>query len=135
MFDLEPLSWLILVFVGIFIIVLIYALFSATAKRATGEKIHETDRRGAPGACPVCGSILKNGAQLKSALYPGEQDRLCYIYGCPHCYPRCKVNLSRQCPVCNKELGQEDHLVARYFERRNAPKRVHIVGCPSCRKM
>ncbi len=134
MFNLEPLSWLILIFLGVLLIGLIYILFSATAKRASGEKIHETGRRGAPGACPICASLLKNGAQLKSALYPGEDDRLCYIYGCPHCYPNCKANLIRQCPVCNKEIAQEEHLVARYFERKNDQKRVHILGCSSCRK-
>ncbi len=133
MLDLQPFSWMILVFVGIFLIWLLFTLIGLTAKKGDPDKIHETGKRGDPGVCPVCGSLLKKGEKLISALYPGESDRLCYIYGCPHCYPQCKEELARQCPVCKKAIYQEQHLVARYFERKNENKRVHILGCPNCR--
>lgn len=131
--NLQPLSWLILVFMGLVLLILAYNLFSATSKQAGEKKILRTGQRGEPGVCPVCGSILQKGEQIKSALYPGENDRLCYIYGCPHCYPICKSGLERMCPVCKKRIGQEAHLIARYFERKNAKKRVHILGCTNCR--
>ncbi|AGT43254.1 OadG family protein [Treponema pedis] len=130
---LQPFSWMILVFVGLFLLVLAYVLFSSISKKASGEKLKETGKRGDPGVCPVCGYILKRGEQVKSALYPGDDDRLCYIYGCPHCYPLCEAGLQRKCPVCNEKMGQEAHLIARYFERRNDKKRIHILGCANCR--
>ncbi len=133
MVELQAFSWIILIFVAIFLIWLLYIVFSATAKRGNPDNVYETGKRGDPGVCPVCGTILKKGESLKSALYPGEKDRLCYIYGCPHCYPHCKAHLTRQCPVCKEPLSQENHLIARYFERIDESKRVHIVGCPKCR--
>ena len=131
--NLQPLSWLILVFIGLGLLILAYSLFSATSMQSGKKSIHRTGQRGALGGCPICGSILQKGEQIKSALYPGENDRLCYIYGCPHCYPICKSGLERSCPVCKQRVGQEAHLIARYFERKNAKKRVHILGCTKCR--
>lgn len=131
--NLQPFSWMILVFIGLFLLTLAYVLFSLISKKAGTEKVQETGIRGAPGICPICGSFLKKGEQVKSALYEGTDDRLCYIYGCPHCYPLCESGLQRKCPVCNKKMGQETHLIARYFERKNNKKRVHILGCANCR--
>lgn len=133
MVDLQSFSWLILVFVGLLLIVIAYILFSMTAKQAGRGEILQTGKRGAPGVCPVCGSILKKGESVKSAVYPGEDDKLCYIYGCPNCFSTCKEGLIRQCPVCKKTLAQGSHLIARYFERKTGQKRVHILGCPECR--
>jgi len=84
MTDLQPLSWMILVFIGLFLIVFAYVLFSASAKHASGKKIRQTGKKGSPGVCPVCGTVLARDEQVKSAVYPGADDRLCYIYGCPH---------------------------------------------------
>ncbi|QSI04082.1 hypothetical protein DYQ05_03645 [Treponema pedis] len=56
---LQPFSWMILVFVDLFLLVLAYVLFSSISKKASGEKLKETGKRGDPGVCPVCGYILK----------------------------------------------------------------------------
>ena len=135
MTDLQPLSWMILVFIGLFLIVFAYVLFSASAKHASGKKIRQTGKKGAPGVCPVCGTVLARDEQVKSAVYPGSDDRLCYIYGCPHCYPGCEKGVQRQCPVCHKTVPNEAHLIARYFDRKKGKKRVHILGCSNCRFM
>ena len=66
---------MILVFVGLFLITLAYGLFSAGSKKPSGKKIHETGKRGDPGICPVCGSVLKKSESLKSAVYPGKEDK------------------------------------------------------------
>jgi hypothetical protein len=133
MSDLQPFSWMILVFVGIFLIALVYGLFNASSKKPGMRKIHETGEKGAPGVCPVCGSVLKKGESIKSAVYPGKEDKLCYIYGCPHCYPACIDKVQRACPVCKNKIGQEAHLIARYFNRKKGTDRVHILGCSNCR--
>ena len=133
MANLQLFSWMILVFVGISLLAAGYWLFNMVSKKPGESKFHETGKKGAPGICPVCGSVLKKGESLKSAVYPGKDDKLCYIYGCSHCYPTCIDNVKRICPVCKKSIGQESHLIARYFERRNTKDRVHILGCPNCR--
>ncbi|CEM60722.1 hypothetical protein DWQ65_07635 [Treponema phagedenis] len=129
----SPFSWLILTFVGIFLLVIGYAVFSMFTKKAGQEKIPEYGKAGDPGFCPVCGKKLKKNERVQSAVYSDSDDKLCYIYGCPHCYPHTESNVERSCPVCHKKLGGESYLIARLFERKDESKHIHILGCPDCR--
>jgi hypothetical protein len=125
---------LFLVFVGIFLLVFAYTLFTTVGKRT--EKGKNRLRRGfvgEAGVCPLCETILAKGEQIKSALYPGESDRICHIFGCPHCHPYLEESVTRSCPVCKKPVPQEGYLIARFFERPNNKRHVHILGCTGCR--
>jgi hypothetical protein len=88
---------------------------------------------GEAGVCPVCSALLLNGAQIKSALFPGDKERMCHIFGCPHCHPYKDDSVARKCPVCKKTVPQEGYLIARLFERPNKKRHVHILGCTVCR--
>ena len=122
-----------LVFLGIFLLVFAYSLFTAGRKSVgTGKRIRR-GYVGDSGVCPVCETILGKGEQIKSALYPGESDRICHIFGCPHCHPYLQDSVRRVCPVCKKTVPQEGYLIARLFERPNNKRHVHILGCTGCR--
>lgn len=90
-------------------------------------------------SCPVCGDLLVSGEKLKSVVFQGGTrcgelvEKMCRIYGCPHCYP---VNKERPriCPVCKKIVPTDGYLEARMFERANRiRKHVHVLGCTGCR--
>lgn len=130
---LSPFYILILVFAGIFLLVFAYGLFSATRKRQPKTPIRQRGRPGDAGICPVCGTLLASNEQIKSALYPGQSDRICHIFGCPHCHPYNTDKLRRVCPVCKAQIPAEGYLIARFFERGNRKRHVHILGCTICR--
>jgi endogenous inhibitor of DNA gyrase (YacG/DUF329 family) len=124
----------ILIFVGIFLFVFAYSLFTTVGKKTvSGKKKVRRGFVGDAGVCPVCETILAKGEQIKSALYPGESDRICHIFGCPHCHPYPEDSIKRTCPVCKKPVPQEGYLIARFFERPNNKRHVHILGCTVCR--
>lgn len=123
-----------LVFVGILLLVLAYGMFSPSYKKAGQKKpSRQRGKIGDSGVCPVCGTQLVNGAQIKSALFPGKTDRICHIFGCPYCHPFTEESIQRTCPVCHKKVPQEEYLFARLFERPNQKRHVHILGCKNCR--
>ena len=122
------------VLAGILLLVLAFSIIL----RPKGQKTHSKKKilkgiAGDAGVCPVCNSRLVLGEQLKTVLYPGKKDRLCHIFGCPHCHPYKEENIERGCPVCKKTLPQEGYLVARLFNRTDNKKHVHILGCTECR--
>lgn len=123
----------ILVFVGILLFVFAYGLFTSGRRTQPQKKRLARGYVGEAGVCPVCETILARGEQLKSALYPGESDRICHIFGCPHCHPYPEESVARVCPVCKKPVPQEGYLIARFFERPNGKRHVHILGCTVCR--
>lgn len=127
-------SILILVLIGTILLVLAYSLFTLPILH---KKQKEAPRaRGIPGeagVCPICQTILKNKEQLKSALFPGDEDRLCHIFGCPTCYPYPEDSSIRKCPVCHKTIPEGEYLIARLFERPGYKRHVHILGCNECR--
>jgi hypothetical protein len=89
-------------------------------------------------ACPLCSSALEGGERIHSKLYPGKEDRIMHIFGCPRCWPA-TPSAPRLCPVCGKEIGREGYAVARYFERAIGPgsggrAHVHVLGCTECRR-
>ena len=61
-------------------------------------------------------------------------DQLCTIYGCPNCYPICKPNLTRTCPVCHQTVPPTGHLDAFLFIRDTGKRHIHITGCTECHK-
>lgn len=89
-----------------------------------------------PGCCPLCGTPLAGGEQIKSIVFQGGQsdDRLCHIQGCPHCLPPESPIIKRVCPVCRKNVPQNGHLITRMFKRKNGAHHVHILGCTECHK-
>lgn len=128
-------SWFIVIFVFFGAILLIYG-FSQLFPTNSSNKAKQT-KKGVPGemgTCPVCASLLRQGEQLKSALFPGKNDRLCHIFGCPHCYPYAENKITRICPVCRHEIPSEGYLIARMFNRNNKKNHVHILGCVNCRR-
>ena len=131
---LGPFYLLFLVFFGIVLFVFAFRIFSVGAKKPKQDVApRKTGKVGETGVCPVCGTLLTNGAQLKSALYPGDGDRLCHIFGCPSCHPYIEEGIKRVCPVCKKTLPSEGYLIARMFDRPGNKHHVHIIGCTGCR--
>jgi hypothetical protein len=124
-----------LVLAGLLLLVFAYSLFnssSAKKKPAPANPLPK-DKAGESGVCPICGTILSRGEQIKSAVFPGKTDRICHIFGCPHCHPYKDASVKRICPVCKKMVPQEGYLIARLFERANNKRHVHILGCTVCR--
>jgi ssDNA-binding Zn-finger/Zn-ribbon topoisomerase 1 len=80
--------------------------------------------------CPLCGEPLKRGETVHSILYQGKPDSLMEIYGCPFC-EKPEAKNKRTCPVCKKEMQDEDFLIARVFDKPEK-KHVHVLGCTSC---
>ena len=89
-----------------------------------------------PVKCPLCQSNLFVGENLISKVYRpmNVPDQLMIVMGCPHCYPKCEPGLKRSCPVCHKEVGPEQSLTARLFNKSLGKKHVHVVGCSNCHK-
>jgi hypothetical protein len=99
---------------------------------------------GAPAArrepCPLCGAPLARGERVKSAVFPGQRDRLTHVFGCPHCYPP-NTRFPRSCPVCRASLAPDAFVTGRFWERMasgNASPRprshLHLLGCEACRR-
>lgn len=131
----SPFSWFILVCVGIGLILLAYFLFTMGRRKIDISSELPKGKPGAPGVCPVCCTVLQKDEQLKTKVYPSsDSDRLCSIYGCPHCYPVPESGISRQCPVCRTAVETDGYLVARLFDRGQMGKHVRILGCKRCRK-
>ena len=82
--------------------------------------------------CPICGSRLSPGERVRTAAYPGKDERLVHMYGCPRCYGSRAV-LRRRCPVCHRSLSGEDHLVGRLLKEEGL-SRVKVWGCSRCVK-
>lgn len=79
--------------------------------------------------CPVCGSALAEGERVRTVAYPGRDERLVHIYGCPRCSgPAARE--ARVCPVCGRRLGDDDYLVGRLLPGEG---RVKVWGCSRCR--
>ncbi|MEE1166758.1 MAG: hypothetical protein UHP28_06340 [Treponema sp.] len=88
--------------------------------------------------CPVCGTPLTPGNNLMSKVFRSTQtanDQICYVYGCPTCYPAKKAYVQRACPVCHKEVPQESYLLCRLFNKTKSGKpHVIINGCGNCNR-
>ncbi|HTO21408.1 MAG TPA: hypothetical protein VMQ10_02945, partial [Spirochaetia bacterium] len=84
--------------------------------------------------CPLCGELLGPGERIRSVIRLSPKDgRVMEISGCPHCLP--PAQRRRTCPVCKAEVGPDEVLTARVFDRsRDSGKpHVHVLGCDRCR--
>ena len=100
-----------------------------------GKKASDKGVPGDPQVCPICSMKLVRGELVKSVAFPslsGGRDRLMYIRGCYSCLNN---KVPRRCPVCGLELGLDDYLVCRMFERPNNRNHVHVLGCNRCKNM
>ena len=88
--------------------------------------------------CPVCQTPLGPGMNIRSKIFTSaasENDKLCYVYGCPACFPEAKPGVKRECPVCHKPLPSDSYLASRIFYKTKSGKpHVIINGCPFCNK-
>ncbi len=122
--------------------------FSSSDKNRKGGK--KTDSAHASSAhsdsaaakCPLCQSPLFPGENLASKVFAGSGNqekfgdsdgRLCYVYGCPSCYPKAKPGIRRSCPVCEKDVAADGFLLSRIFTKTKSGKpHVIINGCGNC---
>jgi RNase P subunit RPR2 len=130
-------SFLVGVLICAFVGVLIFVVKSinTTITRQSIKKATNAIQRYS--ACPLCGTKLIPGENLVSRIYTTEKsaDKPCTIHGCPHCYPQpASESIVRVCPVCNKVVPDDGHLLARIFYRNNQKQHVHVVGCTECHK-
>ncbi len=88
--------------------------------------------------CPVCKTPLFPGENLVTKVFttPSKvNDQICYIYGCPHCFPKCSPGVKRVCPVCSKPVMQNQYLLARRFNKtKSGTPHVIVNGCGNCGK-
>ncbi len=95
--------------------------------------------------CPICESNLKKGERIHSAVFPGENERIVYVYGCPYCYKKInsyKFNIDkldpkkvkkRACPVCSGRLKENDYLIGKMWDTE-VKTHLRVIGCIKCRK-
>ncbi len=88
--------------------------------------------------CPVCGTMMLPGENIVTKVFTttGQvNDQICYIYGCPHCYPVCQSGVKRTCPVCHKSVEQNQYLLARRFNKtKSGTPHVIVNGCGNCNR-
>lgn len=94
--------------------------------------------------CPLCQNPLFPGENLVSKVFTGSgkkenfgdsDGRICYVYGCPSCYPEAKPGIRRSCPVCKKDVSPDGFLVSRMFTKTKSGKpHVIINGCGNCNR-
>lgn len=125
-------DYLIMGIAAVIIIVLLFAIFKYNSKKnapkPTKSKVMQ------PVKCPLCDTNLFVGENIISKVYRpmNVPDQLCTISGCPHCFPKCEPGVKRICPVCHKEVGLNQALTARLFNKNVGKKHVHIIGCSNC---
>lgn len=120
-------------------------VFPSSGKgRKGGKKTGPVYSDSAAAKCPLCQSPLFSGENLVSKVFtgPGNQEkfgdsdgRVCYVYGCPSCYPEAKPGIRRSCPVCKKDVRPDGFLVSRMFTKTKSGKpHVIINGCGNCNR-
>ena len=98
--------------------------------------------------CPLCATMLRKGQTVKSKVIEiatsssgdkfaanrmGVKETIAHVFGCPYCWPYSSEH-RRVCPFCKAELGQDDYVIARYFEKAQGRNHLHVLGCTRCRK-
>ena len=130
-------------FMGIAAVVLIAALMYFGKIYFPKSKPAAKNKKRIKGAgslvnCPVCGTPLPPGENIVSKVFTTNgqvNDQICYIYGCPHCFPRCEPGIRRTCPVCKKDVGQQQYLLARRFNKtKSGTPHVIVNGCGNCNR-
>ncbi len=126
---------LILAALAVIIVLLLGIFFKLDRDRYapdTSDGIEDA-RETAETPCPLCNSILHRGEKVHSVLYPGKDERLVEIYGCPYCYPQ-RSSIERICPVCGRSLAPDDLVYARMFTASAHKPHIHVNGCSICMK-
>jgi len=83
--------------------------------------------------CPLCKTPLEKGEKVHSELFPGKEDKMMHIHGCPYCDSRKEgSSIRRFCPYCKEPLSGEDYVIARVFMKPDKTY-VHVLGCTRCR--
>lgn len=130
-------------FMGIAAVVLIAALMYFGKIYLQKSKAVAKNKKRIKGAgglvnCPVCGTPLLPGENIVSKVFTTNgqvNDQICYIYGCPHCFPRCEPGIRRTCPVCKKNVEQQQYLLARRFNKtKSGTPHVIVNGCGNCNR-
>lgn len=128
-------------FMGIAAVVIIAALMYFKRIYFDSKKQAPVQKKRLSGGfvnCPVCGTMMLPGENIVSKVFTttGQvNDQICYIYGCPHCYPRCEPGVKRTCPVCHKPVEQNQYLLARRFNKtKSGTPHVIVNGCGNCNR-
>ncbi len=95
--------------------------------------------------CPLCNELLRKGQTVKSKVIEigsngkfgqnqlGVKESMAQLFGCPFCWPA-NPEHTRYCPACKTNLGPEDYVIGRYFEKDVGKNHLHVLGCTKCRK-
>ena len=90
---------------------LMYFKYQAQQNKAIAkQKKRSGNGMGGFANCPVCGTMMLPGENLVTKVFTTSgqvNDQICYIYGCPHCFPVCEPGIKRSCPVCKKNVEQK----------------------------
>lgn len=128
---------------GLAVIVIVAALmyfrYQDSLKKSLSKNCKaKRGRTGGFANCPVCGTMMLPGENLVTKVFvtAGEvNDQICYIYGCPHCFPVCEFGIKRTCPVCKKPVEQKQYLLARRFNKtKSGTPHVIVNGCGNCNR-
>lgn len=123
----------------VIIAALMYFKYQAQQNKAIAkQKKRSGNGMGGFANCPVCGTMMLPGENLVTKVFitSGQvNDQICYIYGCPHCFPVCEPGIKRSCPVCKKNVEQKQYLLARRFNKtKSGTPHVIVNGCGNCNR-
>ena len=118
---------------------LMYFKYQAQQNKAIAkQKKSSGNGMGGFANCPVCGTMMLPGENLVTKVFTTSgqvNDQICYIYGCPHCFPVCDPGIKRSCPVCKKNVEQKQYLLARRFNKtKSGTPHVIVNGCGDCNR-
>lgn len=118
---------------------LMYFKYQAQQNKAIAkQKKRSGNGMGGFANCPVCGTMMLPGENLVTKVFTTSgqvNDQICYIYGCPHCFPVCEPGIKRSCPVCKKNVEQKQYLLARRFNKtKSGTPHVIVNGCGNCNR-
>jgi formate dehydrogenase maturation protein FdhE len=116
---------LLFAFAALLIALLIWMLFSL------GQQSAREPENPVRGYCPLCGQGLRKGEKIRSSVVEiGSVEVQTRIKGCPFCLGE-QGRKKRSCPVCKKEVGLDDVILA-LADPRVDKKKLSIKGCKNC---
>ena len=111
------------------ILALLFSILPAGRLKVSTKSSSLNRRQARP--CPLCSSLLAGGDRLRSIVFPGENEKIVHILGCPKCYPENEKN-KRTCPVCRNILPPSGFIIGSMWENRGK-KHLHVTGCSMCK--
>jgi len=137
----------VLALVTLILLLLSFSLRNPGRGRAPGRSSGGTSSLS---ICPLCGSPLKRGERVHTAAFPGINERMVHIFGCPYCHPRYAPEgpgsggkraadgsprvpggARRVCPVCHRELREGEYLTGR-MRKSKEKTYIRVLGCSRC---